>query len=673
MNAACLFLIALVVKYAQAVRRSPNDLKSTSYIVNDFLDALHQVDRRQDPQIHSHRRIADDQISTDSNAHLVTSLPLLPPGLFPTRHWAGHLPASGDGSDKKLFYWLFEPSTGSVDTFSEEDDKIPLVLWLNGGPGCSSMDGLWLENGPFRLKNLEGEGWTMDVNPFSWHNAPAWVLYVDQPVGTGLSFSKQGNYCKNDFEVNRDFHYFLEEFFLFHNDKFLSPIDNNNPSPAKWTLRRPFFFSGESHAGHYIPSMMDFILRRNDGSLSDAESPHVTPLRVNIPLSGAAIGNGWTDPYYQYAAADAAYGAGIIDAAQRAALDEKERQCQHNIKSGKLDSNICFALLDNIVDESHGKTAGTKVSQYDTRTWEPKGQSRNYPFGHKDVETYLGGAPNQSRPPLNVNYKEVLQAIHALESVDAKQTYRECTDPPYLALAHQDGLGVVDELVRVLDHPSKPQLLFFNGMNDLICNHVGNEKFLNALPWSKSTQYVLQSRHAWDSEVDPSTKGNFSPGRPDGYVKHFENLTFLKILEAGHMVPMDQPSVALAMVQTLLHKTNNNINGFLTSEQRLDRADSKQNEQMCRLDECPNCVPTLNGNIGAIAPSFNENVSYFPLGYIGIVVGAFVFGLLLSCVCTRRRRSVKDSAEMVAVISNDLELSEVDSEYRDRPENGVYS
>lgn len=182
MNAACLFLITLVAKSAQAVRRSPNDLKSTSNIVNEFLDAFHQDDRRQDPQIDSHRRLAD-QISTDSNAHLVTSLPLLPPGLFPTRHWAGHLPASGDGSDKKLFYWLFEPSTGSADTFSEEDDKIPLVLWLNGGPGCSSMDGLWLENGPFRLKNLEAEGWTMDVNPFSWHNAPAWVLYVDQPVG----------------------------------------------------------------------------------------------------------------------------------------------------------------------------------------------------------------------------------------------------------------------------------------------------------------------------------------------------------------------------------------------------------------------------------------------------------------------------------------------------------
>lgn len=110
------------------------------------------------------------------DSHLVTSLPLLPEGSFPTRHWAGHLPAAGDGSDKKIFYWLFEPSTGS------ESDDTPLILWLNGGPGCSSMDGLWLENGPFRL-NPNGGAWTIDVNEYSWHNAPAYTLYVDQPVG----------------------------------------------------------------------------------------------------------------------------------------------------------------------------------------------------------------------------------------------------------------------------------------------------------------------------------------------------------------------------------------------------------------------------------------------------------------------------------------------------------
>ena len=85
----------------------------------------------------------------------------------------------------------------------------------------------------------------------------------------------------------------------------------------------------------------------------------------------------------------------------------------------------------------------SKVSQYDTRLWEKKGQSRSFPMGHKDVETYLGGRSHSQNPPLNVNYRDVLQAIHATESIDARQTYEECTDPPYVALEHQDGLGTL--------------------------------------------------------------------------------------------------------------------------------------------------------------------------------------------------------------------------------------
>merc|ERR1712216_364775 len=136
-----------------------------------------------------------------------------------------------------------------------------------------------------------------------------------------------------------------------------------------------------------------------------------------------------------------------------------ERTCQSNLKSGNYRSSICFSLLDDIVDQSGGKSGTSKVSQYDTRFWEKRGASRSFPAGHKDVETYLGGAHSVSNPPLNVNYRDVLEAIHATESMDAGQTYRECTDTPYIALQHQDGVGVVEELVRVIDHETKPHML----------------------------------------------------------------------------------------------------------------------------------------------------------------------------------------------------------------------
>merc|ERR1712032_1055371 len=112
-------------------------------------------------------------------------------------------------------------------------------------------------------------------------------------------------------------------------------------------------------------------------------------------------------------------------------------------------------------------------------------------------------------------------------------------------------------------------MLFFNGINDLICNHVGNEKLLDDLPWSKAPQYTQEPRHAWESGVDSSLKHNYVFGRPDGYIKQFQNLSFLKILEAGHMVPMDQPAVALAMIKTLVYGSQGPTSGFLSSMQSL--------------------------------------------------------------------------------------------------------
>jgi carboxypeptidase C (cathepsin A) len=186
MRSIILFLIPAVLIHG--VRRTPNDARASSrgrrleFVVN------HEDQLATPPQPTSRRAAAtpnnDNANNPNPDEHLVTSMPLLPDGLFPTRHWAGHLPASNDGSDKKLFYWLFEPGGDDLANISTEEE-IPLILWLNGGPGCSSMDGLWLENGPFRLKKSDGDSsnWTIDVNKHSWHMAPAWTLYVDQPVG----------------------------------------------------------------------------------------------------------------------------------------------------------------------------------------------------------------------------------------------------------------------------------------------------------------------------------------------------------------------------------------------------------------------------------------------------------------------------------------------------------
>jgi len=538
--------------------------------------------------------------------HLVSSLPLLEDGKFRTRHYAGHVDASVDG-DKKIFYWLFEPDLSSFVMDSPPDEDIPLLIWLNGGPGCSSMDGLFLENGPFRFlmpgqsyehyqgtQQQDTSQWRIEINPFSWHKAPAYTLYIDQPVGTGLSFSKKSNWAKNDLEVNVDFYAFLQNFLLLHKDKFVqeSPIYANKQGSDEgdlslYRMKRPLFFSGESHAGHYIPSMVDYIIeqnnkllvgvdkRGNDRHLLTSQGNHVI-----IPVQGAAIGNGWVDPFYQYSASKAAYGMGLIDDAQLNALKQKEMTCQGLLKQGMYRNSECFGLLDDIIDQSDGGDR-YKVSSYDNRLWELSSQPRIFPPGYRVVEAYLGniqGNP-QARgvtPSWNVDSESVLRALHASEATTARQYYMECTDPPYDALSHQDGLGVVNEVVRILDHTgtddsSKPvRLLFFSGVHDLICNHAANEDFLTNLPWSETKNWITSERFVWRA-------GDLvNNGQPAGYMKQHKNLLFLKILNAGHMVPMDQPQISLRMISTFIYNES-----FDDSKQQLPLSLTNRDHSTC--------------------------------------------------------------------------------------------
>ena len=259
--------------------------------------------------------------------HLIQKLPGLDNDSI--THYAGHLPIGDKGG--QLFYWLIEAED------SLKASSLPILIWLNGGPGCSSMDGLWLELGPFRLSN---DGKKVSINPYSWHKV-ANLLFIDQPVGTGLAFTTSPNgYAKSDNTVNEHFYFFLQEFFTLHK-KYISK------TPGK-TTSNPLFIVGESHAGHYIPNMAAHILRKNK-EVSD---------KVIINLQGISLGNPWIDPYNQYDVSDLAHGLGLISLGQKNKMKEQEKDCRFLLKQGKYNQNVCFSLLDRVVD-----AAGTGNSQ----------------------------------------------------------------------------------------------------------------------------------------------------------------------------------------------------------------------------------------------------------------------------------------------------------------------
>ena len=134
--------------------------------------------------------------------------------------------------DAHLFYMFF----GSRSPGAASD---PVVLWMTGGPGCSSELAAFVENGPFTLHQ---DGTLVD-NPHGWDTAHN-MIYIDQPVGTGFSYtSDPRDDVTSEKVVAADVLDFLLEFYDAH--------------PEYAAL--PFYVTGESYAGHYVPAVASRI------------------------------------------------------------------------------------------------------------------------------------------------------------------------------------------------------------------------------------------------------------------------------------------------------------------------------------------------------------------------------------------------------------------------------
>ncbi|PHT50479.1 Serine carboxypeptidase-like 41 [Capsicum baccatum] len=182
---------------------------------------------------------------------LVKALPGQPKVSF--RQYAGYVDVDVRAG-RSLFYYFVEAEVNP-------DDK-PLTLWLNGGPGCSSVGGgAFTELGPFFPT---GDGRGLRRNSKSWNKASN-LLFVESPAGVGWSYSNtSSDYNTGDAKTTMDMHIFMMEWVK----KF----------PA--FKSRELYLTGESYAGHYIPQLAIALLDHNE---------HSKEYKFNI--KGIAIGN----------------------------------------------------------------------------------------------------------------------------------------------------------------------------------------------------------------------------------------------------------------------------------------------------------------------------------------------------------------------------------------------
>ncbi|CAL1374415.1 unnamed protein product [Linum trigynum] len=186
------------------------------------------------------------KVESAYEADKIVKLPGQPEVSF--QQYAGYVTVD-QTQQRELFYYFVEAATNSSSK--------PLVLWLNGGPGCSSVGaGAFSEHGPFQ-PNAAG---LLVHNDYSW-NKEANMLYLESPAGVGFSYSANTSFYNlvNDSITAKDSLAFLQRWLL----KF----------PEYKT--RDLFITGESYAGHYVPQLAQLIVE--SGS--------------NISLKGIAIGN----------------------------------------------------------------------------------------------------------------------------------------------------------------------------------------------------------------------------------------------------------------------------------------------------------------------------------------------------------------------------------------------
>ncbi|KJA15643.1 hypothetical protein HYPSUDRAFT_148806 [Hypholoma sublateritium FD-334 SS-4] len=181
----------------------------------------------------------------------------------------GVFQASGYGdltATESIWFWFFAARNNP--------DTAPLALWFNGGPGSSSMIGLFQEHGPCRITN---DSSSVTLNPFSWNNN-ANVLYIDQPVGVGFSHGDLN--VGTSQEAASDIWTFMQ---IFLADSRFSKYAPNNL--AIWT---------ESYGGHYGPTFASYFLSQN----AAIAAGKLTGIPLNLKVLG--VGDGLTDPLSQY-------------------------------------------------------------------------------------------------------------------------------------------------------------------------------------------------------------------------------------------------------------------------------------------------------------------------------------------------------------------------------------
>ena len=416
-------------------------------------------------------------------------------------------------NENKSHHYIFVESQSNPSTD-------PLVLWLNGGPGCSSILGFLYEHGPFVYPDGTTE---LMFNEYAW-NQNANVIYMESPACVGLSYCSDANMVFDDDGTASDNLVALVAWF--------------NKFPE--FQGREFFVAGESYAGVYVPYLSYYIDQYNSNSSS-------TP---KINLVGYAVGNPVTNVNFD-TFSDLQFWK-THAAVSPATIQQINAQCSPT----SFNTNFCSQLMNDLGIELED------INIYDFyRYCYPNSTSTGSQYFNRfkglyqeHYGIYGGYEPDDNRPPciddvgafLFLNNQSVRQGLHIWDNTSvfedhtwymcANITYNPGPNASYFIYPYMISKGY--------------RILVYSGDSD------GSVPTIGTIGWIEQLQSDIKM-----TLITPQTAWTL-PGRNaqepqvQGYFRKYSGLNFVTVKGVGHMAPQWNRPAGFKMFSYFLNNTD---------------------------------------------------------------------------------------------------------------------
>ncbi|PNS15507.1 Carboxypeptidase Y A [Sphaceloma murrayae] len=445
------------------------------------------------------------------------------------------------------FFWFFESR--------KDPDNAPLSIWLNGGPGGSSLMGALTENGPCFVGNDSNSTY---LNPWSWNNEVN-LLFIDQPVQVGFSYDTATNITKDlaDGGLFEQKIEVLEEgapipeqnnTFLVGTTGSQEPLFTANStrhaSHAFWHFAQTWFqefpkykphddrisLYTESYGGRYGPVFARTFIEQNDkidsGKL-DGFKLHLDTLGIvnGEYLTRSYIDFPWNNTYGIKAYTEAQYHRAQYHYYKKDGIVDKLKECQRldrvtspSDQEGQLRvARLCQEAYDyssNLTDITYSSSGN--FSRYDI----------THVYADPFPPPYLNGFLNQ-------HWVQAALGVPVNHSAISENVWSAFHHTGDHARGHQ-----LEDIGFVLDHGVKVHLLY--GDRDFACNWLGGESSSLKVPWKHQKEFARAGYAPLIVTGEPYTQSH-------GQTRQYGNFSFTRVYQAGHLVPSYQPEAAFRM------------------------------------------------------------------------------------------------------------------------------